>query len=193
MIKKGGKLKNDRGASIIMALVVVLVLTMVSVVIISSAYTNMARLKRNQAEQQAYLTVSSAAQLMRDSIAGASYSSSSTTPPEGSGEQPTSSTTPAEGAFAGMLNAIAAGNNPSAFTISAAGLDDVSVTVKKDASGCGFSAVLCLAGSPQSNSYIDLKCKADSKTQTTVADDGSTTVTATTVWGTADITKGEGG
>ena len=62
------KLRSERGASILMALVLLLLASMVSAVILTAA-TGAARRVRNDREaQQDYLTVSSAAEMIRDGI-----------------------------------------------------------------------------------------------------------------------------
>lgn len=67
------KLNNDRGATLLMALLLLLVASMVSVVILSAATTSARHLETDRAAQQAYLTVSSAAQLLRNDIAASSF------------------------------------------------------------------------------------------------------------------------
>ena len=62
------KLHSSRGASMMMALLLLLVAVMVAAVILAAATTAAASVRTDRAQQQAYLTVSSAAQLMRDSI-----------------------------------------------------------------------------------------------------------------------------
>lgn len=73
------KLNSSRGMSMLMAILLLLVATMVSVVILSAATTGMKRAESDRAGQQAYLTVSSAAQLLRDEISDQSYTSTVTT------------------------------------------------------------------------------------------------------------------
>ena len=67
------KLKNQQGATLLMALLLLLVTSMVSVVILSSATSAARHLETDRAAQQSYLTVSSAAELLRDDILSASY------------------------------------------------------------------------------------------------------------------------
>ena len=62
------KLKSERGATMLMALLLLLVAVMVSAVIVSAAVTATASLRTDRAQQQVYLTVSSAAELLRDSV-----------------------------------------------------------------------------------------------------------------------------
>ena len=67
------KLRDRRGASLLMALLLLLLATMVSVVILTAVSSAARHLSRDREAQQNYLTVSSAAELIRDSIAGDSY------------------------------------------------------------------------------------------------------------------------
>ena len=62
------KLKNENGVTILMALLLLLAATVVSVVILSAATTAARHLENDRALQQSYLTVSSAAELIRDDI-----------------------------------------------------------------------------------------------------------------------------
>lgn len=67
------RLRSERGATILMALLLVLVAVMVSALILSSAVNAVRRVKSDRDAQQDYLTVSSAAELIRDSILHQSY------------------------------------------------------------------------------------------------------------------------
>lgn len=73
------KLHSKQGASILMALFLLVVVTVVSVVIITVATTAAHQIRDNKEAQQAYLTVSSAAEFMRDEIENQSYVNSHTT------------------------------------------------------------------------------------------------------------------
>ena len=68
------KLKSQSGASIIIALVLLLVCVMVGSVILSSAAGNADKMRKREAEQQEYLALSSAAELIRTSLGGTVYS-----------------------------------------------------------------------------------------------------------------------
>lgn len=68
-----GKLNNNEGKTILMALFLLLVAVVVSVVIITAASTAAHQLNDNKEAQQAYLTVSSAAQLFRDETEDRKY------------------------------------------------------------------------------------------------------------------------
>ncbi len=67
------KLKNDRGASIILALVFLLVCVMVGSSVLMAASSNAGRSRSNRQEQQMYLFLSSALQLVADDLTGAKY------------------------------------------------------------------------------------------------------------------------
>ena len=62
------KLKNEQGVTILMALLLVLTAAVVSAVILSAALSAARRVNSDRAAQQNYLAVSSAAELVRDSI-----------------------------------------------------------------------------------------------------------------------------
>ena len=67
------KLNSQSGASMLIALVLLLVCVMVGSVILSSATGNADKLKKRRAEQQEYLAVRSAAELLRASLGGTVY------------------------------------------------------------------------------------------------------------------------
>ena len=62
------KLNSSSGASILMALLLLLVAVMVSAVILAAAVSAAKTIRTDREQQQTYLTVSSAAALVRDSI-----------------------------------------------------------------------------------------------------------------------------
>ena len=62
------KLKNEQGVTILMALLLVLTAAVVSAVILSAALSAARRVNSDRTAQQNYLAVSSAAELVRDSI-----------------------------------------------------------------------------------------------------------------------------
>ena len=64
------KISEQRGASLAMALFALIVVTVVSVIMLNSALSNIGRVKRNQQAEQNYLTVSSAAKLMEECLVG---------------------------------------------------------------------------------------------------------------------------
>lgn len=64
------KLRSSRGATMIYALAALLIITIVSFLVISSASVNVGRVSKTMEGQQAYLTVSSAASLVQKAIDG---------------------------------------------------------------------------------------------------------------------------
>ena len=67
------KLKNNSGATILMALLLILLAMAVGAASLTAAVSAAHHMKSDREAQQNYLTVSSAAELIRDSIAGDSY------------------------------------------------------------------------------------------------------------------------
>lgn len=67
------KLKNERGESILMALLLLLLASVISALILTAATNAAHHLRNDRKAQQNYLTVSSAAELIRDSILQESY------------------------------------------------------------------------------------------------------------------------
>ena len=67
------KLKNEQGVTILMALLLVLTAAVVSAVILSAALSAARRVNSDRTAQQNYLAVSSAAELVRDSIRTQKY------------------------------------------------------------------------------------------------------------------------
>lgn len=67
------KLESERGASILLALLFLLVCMMVGASVLAAAASNAGKIRSNQTEQQRYLTLSSAIQLVADEIATAKY------------------------------------------------------------------------------------------------------------------------
>ena len=67
------KLKNNSGAPILMALLLILLAMAVGAAILTAAVSAAHHMKSDREAQQNYLTVSSAAELIRDSIAGDKY------------------------------------------------------------------------------------------------------------------------
>ena len=62
------KLKNNSGATILMALLLILLAMAVGAAILTAAVSAAHHMKSDREAQQNYLTVSSAAELIRDSI-----------------------------------------------------------------------------------------------------------------------------
>lgn len=73
------KLKNEQGVTILMALLLVLTAAVVSAVILSAALSAARRVNGDRTAQQNYLAVSSAAELVRDSIDRMRYTETTTT------------------------------------------------------------------------------------------------------------------
>ena len=73
------KLKNEQGVTILMALLLVLTAAVVSAVILSAALSAARRVNGDRTAQQNYLAVSSAAELVRDSIDQMRYTEITTT------------------------------------------------------------------------------------------------------------------
>ena len=67
------KLKNNSGATILMALLLILLAMAVGAAILTAAVSAAHHMKSDREAQQNYLTVISAAELIRDSIAGDKY------------------------------------------------------------------------------------------------------------------------
>lgn len=73
MKRAAEKLNSRRGASLLLALTFVLVCVMVGISILSAAASNAGRTRSNHEEQQLYLSLSSALQLVADDMSNASY------------------------------------------------------------------------------------------------------------------------
>ena len=74
MNKLQSRLRSCRGASMMMALLALLAVTMVSTVVLRAATANVGRIRSGKAEEQAFLTVSSAASALREGMQGKVYS-----------------------------------------------------------------------------------------------------------------------
>ena len=208
-MKSRQKLHNSRGASLLMALLVVLVVMMVSVVILSAASANAGRLKRNQAEEQAYLTVSSAARLMRDSIAdnaAVKYVLNTTvvtqyTDDEGNvsyvtddqGATHVADTLPFGTVINSLMDGVTKNTAKKSFVIAVPNMGDVQVdavmsTTDKDK--YSITALLYLAGQPDSNCCVQLICSGKYEKTVTSTENTTTTVESVT-WTSPKLTKGE--
>ena len=73
------KLNDSGGASMLMALLLLLLAMMVSIVLLTAAVSSAKTIRNEREQQQAYLTVSSAVALVRDSVLGGSGSYTVTT------------------------------------------------------------------------------------------------------------------
>ena len=67
------KLRNNSGATMLMAILLILVAAVVSAVILTAATSAARHLRSDRQAQQNYLAVSSAAELIRDSVLKDSY------------------------------------------------------------------------------------------------------------------------
>lgn len=68
------KLRSNKGATMVFALVALILCVMISAVVIYTAFSNVGRVKKTQSEEQNYLSVSSAVMLFKDSLEGDSVS-----------------------------------------------------------------------------------------------------------------------
>lgn len=68
------KLRSNKGATMVFALVALILCVMISAVVIYTAFSNVGRVKKTQSEEQNYLSVSSAVMLFKDSLEGDSIS-----------------------------------------------------------------------------------------------------------------------
>lgn len=73
MVRLRKKMQSERGASILLALLMLLVCMMVAASVLGAAASNAGKARSNRVEQQKYLTVSSAIQLVADEIQKAEY------------------------------------------------------------------------------------------------------------------------
>lgn len=79
------KCTDRKGITILMALLLLLVASMVSVVILTAATTAARHISNDRQSQQTYLTVSSAAELLRDDILSSGYEQKVTRRPTATG------------------------------------------------------------------------------------------------------------
>lgn len=82
------KLKEQKGASLVLALFLLIVVTVVATIIVNSAFSNAGRVRRNIRAEQNYLTVSSAAELVKEYLGDVTivYTKTDTETTESSGE-----------------------------------------------------------------------------------------------------------
>ena len=69
MERLGKKLRSERGASILLALLMFLVCAMVGATVLAAAVSNAGKARSNRTEQQKFLNLTSAVQLVADEIA----------------------------------------------------------------------------------------------------------------------------
>lgn len=128
------KLHSESGVSILLALLLLLVATMVSAVILSAAVTATKRVYDDKQQAQDYLTVSSAARLLRTAVTGASCTKIETTESETTNGteiiNPTVTTYESTGELGGLLlTAMLAADKDQEYTVQIvpATLDDGTV------------------------------------------------------------------
>ena len=189
------KCTDRKGITILMALLLLLVASMVSVVILTAATTAARHISNDRQSQQTYLTVSSAAELLRDDI----LSSTAT----GSYIERTEVTQTPQGAMKVWLErGIEAVGRGIAYTDvitltpdAASGLDAVQAEFTMTPA-YDITVTLSLADSSQGNCLMTLTLSGERKQQVTTVtggntETGQTTVTTTTIsWDTPLIEKG---
>ncbi|MGN1141648.1 MAG: hypothetical protein ACI4TF_10630 [Oliverpabstia sp.] len=93
------KLHNNRGVSFLFALLAFMVAAMVSVTIITAAVSSIKRVYNDREEQQAHLTLTSAAQLIRDEMLDTTVKEVVTIKNSGNSEENKTTETTSTGAF----------------------------------------------------------------------------------------------
>ena len=195
------KCTDRKGITILMALLLLLVASMVSVVILTAA-TTAARHISN--DRQSYLTVSSAAELLRDDILSSGYEQKVTRRPTATGSyiERTEVTQTPQGAMKVWLErGIEAVGRGIAYTDvitltpdAASGLDAVQAEFTMTPA-YDITVTLSLADSSQGNCLMTLTLSGERKQQVTIVtggntETGQTTVTTTISWDTPLIEKG---
>jgi len=95
MNRARAKLHSSSGASMVMALLFLLLCLMVGAVILTAASANAGRVSRQRSQQQDYFTVSSAAKLLRDELEGLTFTTGEWhSSDSGDGSSETGSVTP---------------------------------------------------------------------------------------------------
>ena len=158
------KCTDRKGVTILMALLLLLVASMVSVVILTAATTAARHISNDRQSQQTYLTVSSAAELLRDDILSSSYEQKVTRRPTATGSyiERTEVTQTPQGAMKAWLER---------------GIEAVG-------RGIAYTDVITLTLSGQRKQQITTVTGGNTET-------GQTTVTTTTIsWDTPLIEKG---
>ena len=195
------KCTDRKGVTILMALLLLLVASMVSVVILTAAR----HISNDRQSQQTYLTVSSAAELLRDDILSSGYEQKVTRRPTATGSyiERTEVTQTPQGAMKAWLErGIEAVGRGIAYTDvitltpdAASGLDAVQAEFTMTPA-YDITVTLSLADSSQGNCLMTLTLSGERKQQVTTVtggntETGQTTVTTTTIsWDTPLIEKG---
>lgn len=209
------KLNSQRGASMLMALLLMLVGIMVSAVIISAATSAAVNKRSEKEQQQAYLAVSSAAELVRDdfqSLTGR-YKDVTTTVTHADGTTTTTNDTiKATCAVGDMINDIGAwfiGKNMTSpyantyaktYTFSVDGYEDVSaeILVSVDTGSDGSSKVYNLAATFTNGADSEHPCRmvltmegklAEERTSGDTGSGSTQVVTRTLEWNKAKLQK----
>lgn len=205
------KLNSQRGASMLMALLLMLVGIMVSAVIISAATSAAVNKRSEKEQQQAYLAVSSAAELVRDdfqSLTGR-YKDVTTTVTNADGTTTTTNDTiKATCAVGDMINDIGArfidGNTSpytKTYTFSVDGYEDVSaeILVSVDTGSDGSSKVYNLTATFTNGVGSEHPCRmvltmegklAEERTSGDTGSGSTQVVTQTLEWNKAKLQKG---
>lgn len=187
------KLQDRSGASILMALLSLLFAVMVSAVILTSAVTAGQNVREKRLQQQAYLTVSSAAQLAGAVLSESEYTLSRAVPAlEGSNMEVT-------GELAGLIeravNYVMQFSVPYTETVifSAANMEDVQAVFTMN-TNYGISVEFSLLQAAVHNSRMTLCLNAVKNDDVAVTTDESGTLytitTTNIVWGMPEITAG---
>lgn len=181
----------------IMAILLLLVAVMVSCVVLTAAVTSIKHVRNDRENQQAYLTVGSAAELMRNVLVQERYAVEETT----TGGTTNVQVTEADGDFAALINAAveaALDGMPysATFTITGSDMDPVTADFTMDAEE-NISIVFSLDEETGYAMELKLAPVVDVSTVYTSSGTGArkqtaTIVTTTYSWEARDITKAEG-
>ena len=196
------KCTDRKGITILMALLLLLVASMVSVVILTAATTAARHISNDRQSQQAYLTVSSAAELLRDDILSSGYVTRRPTATDSYIERTEVTQTPQGAMEVWLERGIEAVGRGIAYTDvitltpdAASGLDAVQAEFTMTPA-YDITVTLSLADSNQGNCLMTLTLSGERKQQVTTVtggntETGQTTVTTTTIsWDTPLIEKG---
>ncbi|NCB62072.1 MAG: hypothetical protein EOM52_00410 [Clostridia bacterium] len=163
------KLHSSSGASMAIALLFLLLCLTVGAVVLTAAASNAGRMSHSRESQQDYLTVSSAARLLRDELEGLTYATGEERIVDGGPDGGTSSdylnAMPDSGTLTGLVRSLAeqmfrdqtdyvsrTGEPPGdkTLTVTAAGFDGVSATLSMDA---GYNLAFMCRLTDDSDSY----------------------------------------
>ncbi|MGE4485799.1 MAG: hypothetical protein AB7C97_11880 [Oscillospiraceae bacterium] len=167
------KLKSRRGASMIIALVFFLLCVTVSAIILTAAETNAGRIRVGRETQDAYLAVSSAGRLLRESIGGSVYTVTEYSVSSDCGNH---TTPPAErdepaGQFGSALAALCESSLPASCQMTFTGdVQEVSATLTMTAD-YSITVRLDITASDVENYPMTLTFGAETQDYTTVSHD----------------------